>query len=351
MKLIDYSCDQINAMRENEPNVLISKHSTPIIYLDTCLLIEFSRYKNGCCDNSYQKDIAELYETLLSLMKSNGIICVLGNQMAEMGATQNREEARHFLHDFTNVVFLEPFEIEDMQLHYGYDAFVNSQKEIKLSSEEILEKPRHTRGVIVKISSDIIYTQEKAKKLRQDKEKLAGRLNDAKKSGMVSTDYEEQFKTELKADLAIHLHKLEHCYDSIEDFEQYIDHKGRICELVGVDLSNYDNDDYKKDYIKAVKYYGYFLLSKCHHKLPYIWIRSTLFTHLMQRQNNVTHSDHLDIKWASTYLPFVDYAVTDIKFSNLLNNSGLSKKYNTKVYNMKTIKDLLNELNAKQLCK
>lgn len=176
---------------------------------------------------------------------------------------------------------------------------------------------------------------------------MAFSLNDVKKSGRISKDYEKQLDVELRADFIVHLHRLEHCNDSIKDFERYIDHKGKICELIEVDFSNWNNEDYKK----AVEIYGHFLLSECHHALPNVWIRSVLFTHLMQRSNNIIHSDDLDITWASAYLPFVDYAVTDIKFSNLLNNSGLSKKYNTKVYNMKTLKDLLNELNAKQLCK
>lgn len=176
--MIDFSIEQLNALKQNKPIVEVSKYSTPIIYLDTCLLIEFSKYKNGRCDNTYKKDIADLYELLISLMKSNRIVCVLGNQMIEMGSTQNREGARNFLREFTNASFVEPFEIEDMQIHYGYDAFINGKNKIKFSSADIFERPHDFRGSIIKAYTAFIYTPQKAKKLRQGKEKLAFSLND-----------------------------------------------------------------------------------------------------------------------------------------------------------------------------
>ncbi len=74
-------------------------------------------------------------------------------------------------------------------------------------------------------------------------------------------------------------------------------------------------------------------------------IRSVLFAKLIQRPNKVKPSDNLDITWASAYLPFVDYAVTDKAFCDLLKSSGLANQYNTKIYDMISLPLLLNELN------
>ena len=95
---------------------------------------------------------------------------------------------------------------------------------------------------------------------------------------------------------------------------------------------------------ELIKKYIDYLCSTYHHKLPINWITSVLFAHLMQRPNKIKHSDKLDITWASAYLPFVDYAITDGKFCDLLNSSGLADLYGTKVYKFKTLCDLVYEL-------
>lgn len=340
MNLNDFSCEQISAMKQIKPNIIISKNPTPIIYLDTCLLIEFSKYENNCCDNAHKREIVELYETLVSLMKSKRIICVLGNQMEEMGATQNREKSRKFLYKFTNAIFLEPFKVENIQTRYGYNAFINRKTEIEFSSADVFQEPCRVRDSSIEILLPTIYKQEKAQRLRKTKENLAFSLNAIKNRGMISMDYEKQLAAELRADFDVHRYILEHYKDSVEAYTQTQYHLSKIFKLAGIDLMCASSEERKK----AVEIYCHFLFSKCHQALPYVWIRSVLFVHLMQRSNKIIPSDNWDIIWASSYLPFVDYVVTDVKFNTLLNNSGLLIQYNTRGYNMKTLKDLLNDL-------
>ncbi|MCR4719212.1 MAG: hypothetical protein K5768_06240 [Firmicutes bacterium] len=113
-----------------------------------------------------------------------------------------------------------------------------------------------------------------------------------------------------------------------------------ICKRVGVNIIG---ASYEK-ILEAIKIYQEFLLSAYHHNLPYKQIESVLFTNILQRPNMIIDSDVLDIKWASVYLPFIDYAVTDKSFCNLLQASGLADRYGTKVYSFNTLNDLLNEL-------
>ena len=54
----------------------------------------------------------------------------------------------------------------------------------------------------------------------------------------------------------------------------------------------------------------------------------------------------MDIKWAAAYLPFIDYAITDSAFCNLLNTSGIAQLYNTKVYSVRTLQDFMSDVNA-----
>ena len=338
--MLNFSCEQLTKLKLLKPNIKIHKNSIPIIYLDTCILIEFSRYENGNCDNVHKNEICELYNTLVSLMKSNHIICVLGNQMEEMGSTINRGNARDFLYKFTNAIFLEPFEIEKIQIKHGYNAFIKAQAEFSFNTKTIFEKFHYLKNSSIQINIPTIYKRERAQKIKEIKYMLADDLNKMKNDGKISTDYEKQLSIELKADFEVFRYNLEHCNDSIEAYEQNQYNLGKIYEITGIDLRIADNEERKR----AVEIYCNFLLSECHHALPYVWIRSVLFVLLMQQPNKIIHSDNLDIIWASAYLPFVNYVVTDDKFNNLLNNSGLLTQYNTKSYSMRTLKKLINEL-------
>lgn len=340
MSLADFSREQLTKMKELKPHIKITKNSKPIVYLDTCLLIEFSKYENGNCDNSHKNEIGELYNTLVSLMSSNKIICVLGNQMEEMGSTPKRGKARDFLYGFTNAIFYEPLEVEKMQIHRGYNSFINSETAINFDSKSIFEKNHCLQNSSIQINIPIIYKPERAEKIKQIKETIAFDLNDMKSTGKISKDCNQQLATELKADFEVFRYNLEHYSDSIEAYEQNIYNLARAYWLSGIDLYLAVNLERKK----AVEIYCNFLLSECHHALPYIWIRSVLFVHLMQRSNKIIPSDNWDIIWASAYLPFVDYVVTDEKFNKLLSDSGLLNQYNTKSYSMKTLRNLINEL-------
>lgn len=340
MNLMELSFEQLSNMKEVKPDIIITKNSIPIIYLDTCLLIEFSKHENGNCDNSHKKEIGELYNILVSLMSSNQIICVLGNQMEEMGSTLKREKARDFLYRFTNATLFEPFEIEQMQIRDGYKAFIKSEATINLGSKSIFEKPHCLQNPSIQINIPTIYKQHRAEEIKQIKESLALDLNNMKNAGKISKDFNKQLSVELKADFEVFKYNLEHYSDSIEAYEQNNYNLANVYRLSGMDLHLSDALMRKK----AVDIYCNFLLSECHHTLPYVWIRSVLFVRLMQRSNKIIPSDNWDIIWASAYLPFVDYVVTDEKFNKLLSDSGLLNQYNTKSYDMKTLKNLINEL-------
>ncbi len=330
--------------KKYKPNVIISKNTTPVIYLDTCLLIELLRFENGCCDNAHKQEIGELYDMLLTLMESKKIICVLGNQMEEMGATQSRKNAREFAYRFTNAIFLEPFQIEKMQNNFGYNAYINNESEIKIDAKSIFKESSKCSNSSIEIHVTTIYKQEKAQKLKENKTNLSSTLNKMKSIGKIAKTFDEQLSVELNGDFQAFKYILEHYNDSMESYIQSLDYLRKIYKCTGIDGIHATNEERKK----SVENYCHFLLSEHHHALPYVWIQAILFAHLMKRSNKIIPSDYLDIIWASSYLPFVDYAITDGNFYSLLNHSGVAKKYNTKIYSMKTLNELLVELSHLQ---
>ena len=327
------------------PEIKIIKNKIPIIYLDTNALIEFSRYEKGYHTNEHIDKIGTLYDILLALMQEKRVLCALGNQLEEMGTSQEREAARSFLFRFTNAELKTPSQIQKMQLKSGYQAFVKNDSTSIFSVSDIVEKSKYMSTSSIDVHVVPVYSAEQLKKLKQDKEDLAVTLNDVKNSKRVAENYDSQLKLELEADFQVFLHILE-CYnDSPDGYLNMLDALGTVYQRVGVDPRNVSHSDI----IKAVNSHNQFLLSSYHHKLPYVWTCSVLFAHIMQRQNKIIKSDNLDITWASAYLPFVDYAVTDTAFCNLLNQLGLAEQYGTKVYCFKTLNELLEELKTKAM--
>ena len=322
------------------PEVKIVKSKFPSIYLDANILIELSRYEKGCCKNEHADKIGSLYDTLQKLIREKRVLCALGNQLEEMGTTCAREDAREFLFRFTNAELKMPSQIKNIQLKFGYRAFAENESIIIFDVSDILKQAIRVSNSSIEIHAVPMYTADQIERFRSDKQILATKLNDVKSSKRVAENYNAQLELELKADILVFLHYLEHCNDSLDDCMNTLNALGEVYRRVNVKPGNLSNDDV----IKVVDNYNHFLLSSYHHKLPCVWICSVLFAHIMQRQNKIRHSDNLDITWASAYLPFVDYAVTDTVFCNLLNQSGLAELYGTKVYCFKTLNEFLEDL-------
>ena len=322
------------------PEIKIVKNSLPSIYLDSNILIELSRYEKGCCTNEHIDNIGALYNTLQKLMQEKRIFCVLGNQLEEMGTTRSREDARNFLFRFTNVELKTPFQIKNMQFKVGYQAFVKNAQSNMFDATEIVEKEILVSNSSIEVHAVPIYSIKQIEEFRRDKQILAAKLNDAKIGKKVAENYDNQLQLELRADFQVFRQCLEKYNDSPEDYMKMLDALGDAYSCVGFNPCHASHSDI----VRVVDSHNRFLLSSYHHKLPYVWICSVLFAHIMQRQNKIRHSDNLDITWASAYLPFVDYAVTDTAFCDLLNQSGLATQYGTKVYCFKTINKLLEEL-------
>ena len=321
------------------PEIRILKYEKPIIYLDTCMLIEFSRYKKGCCADTYSNEIGKFYNALLAMKKTDKVLCPLGNQLVEMGISKKRKEARDFLYEFTNSELLLPYQIENKQLDFGYRAFADCKSQMVFQTSDMLVAPTLCWDDLLELYITPVYEKKKTEIEKGKKRTLAETLNDLKHNGQISEKYEEQLHEEFRGDYQALNQILGYGIDSSKEITK-MDMLISICNRVGVNIVGAPFEKV----LEAITIYKEFLLSTYHHNLPYKQIESVLFTHILQRPNIIIDSDVLDIKWASAYLPFIDYAVTDKSFCNLLQESGLADKYGTKVYSFNTLNDLLNEL-------
>lgn len=321
-------------IHNNKPQIIINKCLKPVIYLDTNIMIELSKYENGTCKNERRHEIGKLYILLTTAMRENRILCPLGNQLQEMGMSKGRRDSKDFLYRFTNSELLNPDEIEEIESKIGYQTFVKNENTIHFNSSQFFVKDSNISSpFIIKMAPE--YNQEKLVKLQNEKQNIVNALNDAKSKCCINTNIEEQIKNELNADFQVLSCTLENLNKEQESFTRCLDTIGVIHSHTGLLEKSHSEQD-----IILTKYVEY-LQSAHHHNLPYKWIQANLWAHRMQRHNKIVQGDYLDTKWASAYIPFIDYAVTDNDCCNLIQNSGLANQYNTKVFSLKTINELI----------
>ena len=321
------------------PNITHQKRAIPSIYLDSCAIIELARFNEGKYKGKYEKEIGDLFYVLSSMMKEHKILCPYGNQLQEVGMTEKRKSARNFLFQFTNDRFLPPECIYNNQLHAGYQAFSRQENIIELKIDDAYDIDTSSTFRF-KVFASPIYSKEKAQSFCDEKQQVADILNKMKQTGQIRKNFAEQLKAKLEADLfAFPNNTFQNPMLTFDDHLRYTNEMGKFRSVTGF----YDFNDHNR-FCQEIAQYRDFLGSLHHHFLPYIWTQSNLWAHLMQRQNNIKNSDNLDIKWASAYLPYVDFAVTDKDFCRVLNDTGIAKQYGVKTYCLSTLHELLYEL-------
>lgn len=322
------------------PQINYEKQTIPTIYLDTCAMVQLSRHEQGICKDVHKQEIAKLYELLSAMRCERKILIPLGNQLQEMGMTKHRENAKQFLYRFTNSELLHPDLVLTAEMKAGYKAFEKNSPTIGLGIHTAFKKDEYSGSPFI-IHVAPVYSPEKADVLRCEKYKIVDILNDMKAAKKVKTTFADQLSTELESEFQMLCNAMEDPTATEDAFLQYANEMEKFYRI-----TEYSVTEDPELQGSRFSQYCQFLLSPYHDLLPYIWIRANLWTHLMLRSNKIVQGDNLDIQWASAYLPFVDYAVTDNAFCELLRSSGLAELYGTKVYSFRTLSDLLDDLKS-----
>ena len=322
------------------PIVGTKKNSIPILYLDTCVMLELAKYANDKCTDSHKNEIGELFCLLPQLMKAGKILCPSGNQLQEMGMSRGRKVAKEFLLHFTNCSLESPYNIKEAELAIGYQAFISQNLWIGLN-EDIIWEEDTTPASRFRVHLSPIYSQEKLESLKATKSNIVDGLNAAKRSGRIEKNWDNQLISEQLTDFFLAYHSLSPQSNFELSEGRVIDEIKAFRNRTGFWMQSLcDIPD------EAVNVYFRFLQSSYHHNLPFQRIEAVLWAHLMQRSNNIAPGDRLDVLWAAAYLPFVDFAVTDSAFCRLLTESGLAEFYGTKVYAMRNLQELIDELHV-----
>lgn len=318
------------------PKVNIRKKAIPTLYLDTCAMIELCKCEKSSCTDKSAKDFDRLLTVLEKLKQQQRILCPLGNQLKEMGMTQNRTSAKDFLYQFTNSELISPEMIKRKEQELSYRAYINAEPVIEFDCDTFFKE-----NAQFKIHASEVYTKEQAEKAKEIKMLRAETLGEMKSKHQIERNFDSQLEVELSSDFMQYVKPWFQESDSIENCLRFKEIKKIVPALTGVRATA----PTEEQILAECRYISY-TMSSYHHRTPYTWIEASLWAHIMQRTKKAVPSDYMDVTWAAAYLPFVHYAVTDSAFCDLLVKSGLADMYDAKIYSFRTLSCLVDELEA-----
>ena len=253
--------------------------------------------------------------------------------MQEIGLFEGRKECRQFYYEFLRPSLRNPDDIALSQKRISYEAFKTNKRTIILNAIEAFESEPYESGFIIDIS--VRHDTSTAKTWPKYKQCIVESLNRGKENNLFCQDFDTQLQEELNSDFQLFNNLAHSCCFKEEYFPLFLT---SYSEYLSVTMDGSPTNQ------SVVENYLSFLKSQYHHSLPYIWIQSNLWALYVTRPNKIKSGDYLDIKWASAYLPFVDYAITDNAFCEAIKNLKLDNYCKTQVYSLQTIDDLVNAM-------
>jgi hypothetical protein len=315
------------------------KSEIPSLWLDAFFLIECGKSASvGKHDDRYRL----LYDILLEKTREEKIVCPRAEQEDEL--EDNVESSmKKFLALTRGIKFNVGFEVYNRQSVRMMNVYYNKNRRFDLLQSDVFDYvPKSNEKYFV--SSYFVPAQEYYRRKRTEKEENIKELQDCKDTQDISVPFETKLNNEYKG---IYL-------ATIMLIKEGVTLKKMFDEEIPFDIKLYDqfeelvNRPMQKwsEITGQSEISGYleFLLSEEHKRIPYIDISSHLIADIMTSTKKWDSGDPKDISNLSSYLPYCNYILTDKAQYNRIKRLGLDRKYDTEVYCMRNINELIEKL-------
>lgn len=328
-------------------------YKIPIVWLDTNVIIDIARAKNNLIK---QQEIRErslkIYNTIYQLTRKRKILCVEGEQRDEYG---NRlflaKECDDLLTSLTLGLKLQhPMVTKQFQIQQMMKVYLDKQKKFELTEAQIFHSnPMNELDHVD--SSGLIVSIRLPIKDKQIDENIKSRDS-------ISKQFEEIRVTNVKNGKIFKRQLKDEYQANIKVILDYIN-KMIIKNLQGIPITT-DELFQNLGILDPLQWWRYetnktadleglkgFYLSEEFKNIPYIEIASKMYAQITtERNRTIKNSDQMDVEQMSTLLPYCDYIITDAELNTRIKQFNFDKKYNVKVFSLRNINELINELDG-----
>lgn len=314
--------------------IKIIKSEIPIIWIDTSIinLMTQWKFKLGRLDRIQEERVSRLYNSIYNNIKKGRLICPLAEQEGEVWV--ERDKWLDTIQSLSLGIETEALlSIQNNQMHRFMKAYVNNEKTVTLNYndafdsdpvselKDILKSP-----FFVSVRHPILFGEEYQKNLKKNIYKA---MEEQRKKNIGSkVTFEQQLEQEYIGELqALFILQKRFLLNQFKDDD---DQLNAICGTINL---NQQLMLWKSLTGKALDYNGLigFYKSNYHKSMPFTNILCNLYAKLMTDKQPIRSGDVMDIKHASTLLPFFDIFITDKAMSTILKQRNFNGEYKTTV--------------------
>ncbi|OEU70691.1 MAG: hypothetical protein BA863_10230 [Desulfovibrio sp. S3730MH75] len=314
--------------------IKVIKSEIPIIWIDTSIinLMTLWKFKLGRLERIQEERVSRLYNSIFSNTRKGRLICPLAEQEGEVWVERNKWFDT--IQSLSLGIETEAlFSIQHNQMHRFMKAYVNNDKTVTLNCKDafhsdpvselrdILKSP-----VFVSTRHPILFGEEYQKNIKNN---IYQAMEDQRKKNVESkVTFEQQLEQEYIGELqALFILQKQFFLNNFKDDD---DEFNATCGTINL---NQQLMHWKSLTGRALDYKGLieFYKSDYHKSMPFNNISCNLFAKLMTDKQPIRSGDVMDIKHASTLLPFSDIFITDKAMSTFLKQRNFNQEYNTTV--------------------
>ena len=322
---------RLKYLRNNKleaPEIKIIKSSIPIVWLDTFIIINMSKWKLGDSIDKVQKErVSYLYDQIYQLTRNGKIICPIADQKEEIWKGRS-DFLKTMLELSLGIHAKYSVHVSDDQTKIFMAAFINKKENVEINFNDFfrsdpIKQLKSKSKIITSVDLGLLERPDEIrnKSISQVTKLEELRLSIIKQGISFEEQLEKEYQSELEAIAILVRKSKEQLIPS--DFLGFNDYPLFWNQMKG-DKSNFIS----------------FFYSNYYKKIPFNDISSQMSAKIITGDAPIKSGHKMDINHASSALPYVDIFITDRYMKKIICDLGLDKNYNTLVLNIGELKEV-----------
>jgi len=330
--------------------VKIIKPPIPILFIDTFFFIDLVKNRHSKVKKPHFSEQLELIDLIHRLTKQEKLLCPQGDQGEEYELGQYEGEIREEQVRLSyGISATYHYGVHHYQIQQAIMAYLKRAKEVVYDYKSLFQQDplKELREALKKpyiVSCHIPNPKTFIDKRKKTKNELAEEFEKLRQEKLkLNVKFSDWVRHETLGTLDAIINTIKAAIPKIVQQQPLTKEETNGLQILGDYLAYYSHYSKKNATPKDV---ADFLRSDYYATVPYISIQAKLFASLLTQSGKVKRTDNFDFHQTSQMLPFSSYFLTDSSLMHRLTTRPLllDKEYGVKVYCMREIKNLIQDL-------
>ncbi len=314
---------------------MIKKSPTPIIWIDTSVLINLANLAQGKDGSNPNRDrLLTLKSNIIKFTRDCKLLCPEGTQGTEYFRVNDDLFSSTQSQLSMGVKAKHPKNVESAMMNNAMDAFHKEAGKVEFSYSDVffsdpIAELKKANSQNVFITSIVRHTDEGIKKLILNRSNIYAQWEQLRKRQQLNRiSYNEQLEHEFRGEARV----------LFEDAIRCVEHSERNVKPSDNEIYSYlalsrltEQFQLFAECNSSDRSFAQFLDSEYYRSVPSIDVSARLIASLMTGDSKIKNGDHMDVEHVSAFLPVANLMLLDKAMRSRVRRLGLDKKYNTVV--------------------